>query len=90
MSGKGRTGHARYRRNRARILKESDVCWLCGQWIDPDLKFPDPLCATADHVHPVGKGGDNNGELRPAHFRCNILRNKKQTPKKETPHGRDW
>lgn len=90
MSGKGRTGHARYRRNRARILKESDVCWLCGQWIDMALRFPHPMSATADHVEPYAVRKNNNGELRPAHFRCNIQRNTKQTNKDETPHGRDW
>ena len=82
-----RTGHARYRRNRARILNE-DVCWLCGQWIDPELKAPHPQSWTADHVVPIYKGGSNNGELRPAHRRCNIGRNKKQQP--VTQHGRNW
>ncbi|WP_088945733.1 HNH endonuclease [Rhodococcus sp. 1168] len=88
-----RTGHRGYRRNRARALRNSDVCHLCGGWIDPDLKYPDPMSASADHVQPVSRGGSNTGELRAAHLRCNIRRgNRNGLPGSETPvrHGRAW
>ncbi|RVW04882.1 HNH endonuclease [Rhodococcus spongiicola] len=68
------TGHRTYRRNRDRILRTSDVCALCGQWIDPDLSYPDPMSASADHVTPVSKGGSNTGPLQATHLRCNLRR----------------
>jgi hypothetical protein len=57
-----------YLRNRTHILANSDVCWLCGQWIDPSLKWPDPWSASADHITPVSRGGDNRGQLQAAHL----------------------
>ena len=50
-------------RIRARVLRESDVCWICGQ----------PGADSVDHVVPRSKGGGNEpSNLRPAHlFPCN-------------------
>ena len=46
-----RTGHWRYRKRRAHLRKREDTCWVCGQWIDPDLVFPHPMLSwSADHV----------------------------------------
>jgi hypothetical protein len=82
-----RTKDRTYLRNRRRALRESDVCWICGQWIDPGVRWPDPMSATADHVHAIKDGGDNRGEVRPAHFRCNVRR----THAKPQPnHSRRW
>ena len=52
-----------YRKKRARILRQSDVCWICGQ----------PGADSVDHVIPIAKGGTNDpGNLKPAHlFPCN-------------------
>lgn len=83
-----RTGHARYRRNRKRIL-DQDVCWICGQWINPELKAPHPGSWTADHVEPIYQGGSNNGLLKPAHRRCNIRRGNMKQPQ-PVQHGRRW
>ena len=60
-----RTAARRYRRARQRVLETSDVCWICGQ----------PGADTADHVvaHALG-GGDEEGNLRPAHRSCNARR----------------
>lgn len=81
-----RTRDPIYLRNRKRIRNE-DVCWLCGAWIDPDLKFPHPQSWTADHVIPIAKGGTNAGELKPAHNLCNQQRRTKHPPPR---HGRQW
>ena len=52
-----------WRKKRARILKASDICWLCGQ----------PGADSVDHVIAVSKGGtDDDSNLRPAHMHpCN-------------------
>lgn len=81
-----RTKDRTYLRNRKRIL-DQDICWLCGQWIDHDLKSPHPMSWSADHVTPVGRGGSNHGELRPAHRSCNTRRGKNNPPPR---HARQW
>ncbi|QQC41235.1 hypothetical protein I6H51_05660 [Corynebacterium urealyticum] len=35
------------------------------------MKFPHPMSPTADHVHPVSRGGSNFGRLQPMHLLCN-------------------
>ncbi len=52
-----------YRNKRDRILRTSDVCWICGR----------PGADSVDHVVALAKGGTNAlDNLRPAHlFPCN-------------------
>jgi len=33
------------------------MCYLCGESINPDLKRPDMMSASIDHVKPISKGG---------------------------------
>lgn len=48
------------------------VCQLCGEPVDPDLKGPDPMCASIDHVVPLSHGGDHSMEnTQLAHLGCN-------------------
>lgn len=58
---------------REAIFQRDDwICWLCEESIDPDLKFPDPQCATVDHVIPLSLGGDDTpSNVRSAHLSCN-------------------
>lgn len=81
-----RTSDRRYLRNRKKI-RNLDTCWLCGQWIDPDLKSPHPHSWSADHVNPVSTSHDNHGPLKPAHRICNQKRKAKPAP---IQHGRAW
>ena len=49
------------------------VCGLCDEQIDRSLVWPDPLCATLDHVVPLSEGGTHTwGNVQAAHARCNI------------------
>lgn len=73
-----RTDDAIYRRNREALRAKRLPCWLCGKPIRYDLKPPEPLSFSADHVDPVGLGGSNHGELRAAHLGCNKKRGKKR------------
>lgn len=53
-----------FKRMRARILEESNVCWLCGQ----------PGADTVDHIVPLKVApqlGEVPGNLAPAHRSCN-------------------
>lgn len=86
-----RTSDRTYQRNRRRLQKTEDTCWLCGQWIDPDLTWPHPMSFSADHVVPVGKGGHNRGHIRAAHLVHNLQRGSRTTSELQPPkHGRQW
>ncbi|MFE2352220.1 HNH endonuclease [Kitasatospora cineracea] len=48
MAGRRDLTSYRYRKQRARLLAESDICHLCGH----------PGADVADHLLPVSRGGD--------------------------------
>lgn len=73
-----RTADATYRRNRATLKAKRLPCHLCGQPIDYSLEYPHPRSFSADHADPVARGGDNHGELLPAHLDCNKKRGKRR------------
>jgi len=59
------------------VIYERDewVCQLCMEPIDRTLRWPDPMCASIDHVVPVSMGGDNSAEnLQASHLRCNVVK----------------
>ena len=61
-----------YARNRNRIIYSQSICGICGLPVDKSLKYPDPMCATVDHIIPVDKGGTNElSNLQLAHHYCN-------------------
>lgn len=48
------------------------TCGICGDAIDAALPFPDPGCATVDHIVPLAKGGEHSyANCQAAHFGCN-------------------
>ena len=83
-----RTGHWIYRRRRARVLRNAEVCAICGQPLNPDIPWPDPMCITADHIVPIAEGGHNNGKLQACHRICNQKRWSQSA--KPVRHGRTW
>ena len=86
-----RTGNRDYRARRAKLLATADTCWLCGQWIDPALTYPDPMSGSADHVTAVADGGHNLGLLMPAHVVCNKARgNKPADAVRYNPTSERW
>jgi DNA-directed RNA polymerase subunit RPC12/RpoP len=49
------------------------VCQLCLEPVDSELKWPDLLSASLDHVLPVAKGGKHTySNVQLAHLMCNI------------------
>ncbi len=80
-------GHSQ---NRSRKIKAGDkidsalvyelfnwICIVCDQPIDPDLKYPDEMCATLEHVIPLCKreGTHTWRNTAPAHSLCNSNKN---------------
>lgn len=48
------------------------VCQLCGEPVDPEREYPDPLAASLDHVVPLSRGGTHDStNLQLAHLTCN-------------------
>ena len=71
-----------------RFFRRSDIyrrddwkCQICFKPIDRSLRFPNPKCASIDHIIPVSMGGTNRPEnLQTSHLRCNVaLGNRKTT-----------
>ena len=95
--GRGREGRP-YRRARERVKRTSNICWICGDLIDPDVAWPDPWSFSVDHVEPVSRLEANDPKLldptnlRPAHLGCNSRRgngtNAHALPK--VRHSRNW
>lgn len=69
----GKGHRTQFEKNRLRVIRENDVCALCGLPVDKSLKYPHPLSATADHIIPVSRGGHPSdiNNLQLAHFKCN-------------------
>ena len=75
------------------LITYGPVCHLCGQPIDPNLKYPDPMSFEVDHVVPLSLGGDpwDIDGLRPSHRLCNAQRgNRKYQQKTPVPTSRKW
>ena len=66
------SGHRR-KQLRVKVLREEDICWLCGHDVDKELKTPHPMSPEVHHLIPLNKGGamfDRNN-VRLTHRRCN-------------------
>lgn len=72
--------HARlYRANRKRVLMSQSICAICGRPVDKELKAPDPMSPTVDHIIPLNKGGHPSdiNNLQLAHWICNRMKSDK-------------
>ena len=59
-------------KDRWRIRATKAACHICGETIDYELKWPDPMCFVVDHVIPLHKGGaDTMANKAAAHNTCN-------------------
>lgn len=48
-------------------------CSLCGNEIDEELRWPDPLSKSVDHIIPLARGGSHTQDnLALAHLICNM------------------
>ena len=62
-----------FEKNAQYIYKTQEVCGICGLPVDKELKSPDPMSKTVDHIIPVSKGGHPSdlSNLQLAHRCCN-------------------
>ncbi|WP_078628221.1 HNH endonuclease [Streptomyces sp. NRRL F-2664] len=55
--------------------RDSERCGLCGSAVPMDVRVPNPLAPTIDHVIPISRGGgDTRTNVQLAHFRCNSVK----------------
>lgn len=91
-------------KNKKKIYATRTVCGICGKPVDFNLKFPNPMSPSIDHIIPVDRGGHPSDidNLQLAHLCCNrsksdkLLINNKKIEKNETitnrnlPQSMDW
>lgn len=74
-----RTSEAIFHFKRVDIYERDNwTCQLCLKVVNPNLAFPDPMCASLDHVIPLSRGGSHkSSNVQLAHLRCNTSRGNK-------------
>ena len=54
------------------FVRDKWVCGICHNRINKELKYPDPMSASLDHIVPLSKGGSHTYEnVQVAHLSCN-------------------
>ncbi|SDP60938.1 hypothetical protein SAMN04487905_10635 [Actinopolyspora xinjiangensis] len=78
----GRSGY-RYRKAIERLRQPGAVCVLCGNEIDTELRFPDRLSWSLEHLdgNPDNNHPDNHAS---AHLTCNSTKGARDQWKKTT------
>lgn len=56
-------------------VRDGWICGICAQPVDPNLRYPDLMSASLDHVVPLSKGGAHTkANVRLAHWICDSRR----------------
>jgi len=59
-------------------VRDRGVCWLCECLVNPDLRHPNRMSRSLDHVIPISKGGSHTmNNVAITHLRCNISKKDK-------------
>lgn len=54
---------------------QGGACFLCSQPILSDIKHPDPMSLSLDHIMPLARGGSHSYDNCAAtHLRCNLVK----------------
>ena len=79
MPAPGLVNNPRWQALRAQVLRESTVCYLCGQ----------PGATTVDHIQERWEGGDiyDRDNLAPAHVACNSRKHAQRKAKAAATRG---
>jgi hypothetical protein len=82
VRGRVRHGKAKAAVNRISVTecwqRDGGKCQICEKSIRLDVKWPNPLSMSVDHIVPLSKGGtDEESNVRAAHLGCNSRRGNK-------------
>lgn len=56
-------------------LRDGWICQHCKKRVNKRLKWPDPLCASLDHIIPLSKGGTHTySNVQLTHLSCNFAK----------------
>ena len=56
------------------------ICQLCMLTVDPNIRNPDPMSRSIDHIVPIVMGGpDSPDNVQLAHLRCNTSKGDRMT-----------
>lgn len=56
------------------------TCGICGERVNPSLRYPDPMSASLDHIVPISCGGGHIwSNVQCAHLGCNSSKYNKAT-----------
>lgn len=60
--------------NRIEVFnRDGWVCGICGEPVDPAIKYPDPMSASIDHTVEMVRGGDDIfSNVQCSHLICNL------------------
>jgi len=65
-------------------LRDGWICQICKKRVDKRFKYPNPMCASLDHIMPLSKGGTHiYANVQLAHFACNSGKCAKVLPQGE-------
>lgn len=63
------------------------ICGLCAGVVDPELKYPDSMSVSLDHIIPVSLGGMHSmANVQCAHLFCNLSKNNRVEEVPHDPH----
>lgn len=64
--------------NREVFERDEWICQVCGDPVDPELRWPEVMSASLDHINPVSRGGNHTrANTQLAHLVCNIKKSNK-------------
>lgn len=73
MADRQSINNSAWRKLRAQVLREEDVCYICGRPVDKTLAGTAPMGPQVDHVVARSEGGAvfERSNLHLVHSRCN-------------------
>ena len=65
-------------------LRDGWMCQICKKRVDKRFKYPNPMCASMDHIVPLSKGGTHTyANIQLAHLSCNLIKHNNVLPQGE-------
>lgn len=98
MGDKQSINNASWRKLRAQVMREEDVCYVCGRPVDKTLPGTAPMGPQVDHIVARSEGGAvfERSNLHLVHGRCNQRKKDKNLDAirydelNDRQHSRDW